>query len=170
MKTGYWVIVLILILPLFGCTDSEAQKCFNFGSEYDKSKCFVDLAKSRGKPEICEMISDNMVKDRCYTRVAYAKRDISICDKVNHFYEKEYCQALIADATQDISICYKISAEYDDMWRNRCFIYLARGKQNVSICDNISVRKTNLYPDYSDSDASNIKYICRELSEKPMEP
>ncbi|MGB9763144.1 MAG: hypothetical protein ACPLW7_03930 [Minisyncoccia bacterium] len=86
----------------------DIYNCNQKENQYDKNKCFVDLAITRENVSICNEIRDDSNRDYCYASFAVFKKDPSICDTITNVEEKDFCYSRVAIAKQDLSVCDKI--------------------------------------------------------------
>jgi hypothetical protein len=107
MKSAYLFIVLVLAFGFLGCTDSEAQGCFDKPSGYERDSCFLGLAKARNDTLLCDMLSDS--RNSCFTQVATMAKDPSICEKIEAGYERDRCYATVGKNTKNTSTCDSIT-------------------------------------------------------------
>jgi len=105
--------------------------------DYKKASCIRDIAVAKMDTNICDAIVGYQKTD-CYKNVAEAKLDYSICDEIDDSFSagadsKLMCYLSIAEKTQNMYICRRMTRGQPN-----CYVSVAKGKQDESMCDNIA--------------------------------
>lgn len=82
----------------------------------------------------CRTIADSDERNNCYQDTAINNKDLEICGKITDS-TKNSCIWNVARVKNDISICEQISALEDKEW---CYHEIAQLNKNPAICDKIS--------------------------------
>lgn len=119
-------------------TLSELEKCANLTDEFDKPRCYRNLAINKKNELICDAIPEEFEeykhRTKCYIGVAIATRDISICEKFTDDEKIVFCIHEVAIGTNNVSLCDIIPDEYTIKYH--CYLSL-RDTENKSIIDKI---------------------------------
>ncbi|VVC00675.1 Uncharacterised protein [uncultured archaeon] len=120
-------------------SNNSGQGCFDFISDEEKRKCFINAWGSPEKAD-CSTISDRNALDACRYWVATRKPDPEGCKSIADSGLLKQCLLYIAGETPSISVC----GEYSDYReKNTCLNDAAIKSQRVGTCEFIA-SDTNL--------------------------
>jgi len=115
MKKAVIVLVILLIgIFLFGCTDNEKSAL-----------------------EKCDELQSSSVIYNCYSGVAIQTKDFFICEKIPDLSFKNACNRDVAIETEDELNCEKVLELYNNE-KSMCYLQISRKKDDKTICNNIT--------------------------------
>lgn len=89
---------------VFGSTkNSSIFECEKFSEYYPNSICYLNLAKIKKNPNLCEKVSG--MYQTCYWELAKILKNPKLCENINAICEKNQC---LAEVTGNISICEEV--------------------------------------------------------------
>ncbi len=110
---------------------NDSHTCNAINDTYWKNNCHAQMAVKYTVPAQCGFIDFEDQRRRCYQEIAYATNDPELCRwTVDLHYQ---CVSKIAVALKDETICEKIFTN-DAYYKARCYLKLAKIKDDVSIC------------------------------------
>jgi len=128
--------------------------------DYKKASCIRDIAVAKMDTNICDAIVGYQKTD-CYKDVAEAKLDYSICGKIDDSFSagadsKLFCYLSLAEKTKNMYICRQMTRGQPN-----CYVSVAKGKQDASMCDNIaSVITFDTQEDLQETQDSCYDYVA----------
>ncbi len=133
---------------MYAFLDSDTSIC---EKSLDSGLCLATILKDDSK---CEFSDD---VNTCYTSVASSKEDSSICQKIENEIMQNICLATI---NKDIKHCKNIDDEsfFEDM----CFFSLSMAKNDVSICNEMKLKKQDNCIAFVNRDINKIN--CEDMS------
>lgn len=121
-----------------GVRKNDASICRKAGEQ--KNFCLLEVARATNDISLCgEMPGADEI---CYRHFAILENDVSICNrvtesgKVGKQYYIDECRAYAAEEILDTDICSNIIQT--DSWRNKCWIFMAKGSGDDSYCENVA--------------------------------
>ncbi|MFH0863313.1 MAG: hypothetical protein V1875_09860 [Candidatus Altiarchaeota archaeon] len=103
---------------------------------FSRDSCFAEVAIRLNDSGVCERMLGN--RGRCYSAMAMRLGNISFCDKIETPDLRLGCQIEMAVWAGDASICPKV-AGINVSRGDECFMKLALGLGDASLCGNISL-------------------------------
>ncbi|MBI2572887.1 hypothetical protein HYV86_03450 [Candidatus Woesearchaeota archaeon] len=118
--------------------NNETKGCKTISDPYWKNNCHFQMAQQTTISTECGFIQFGEQRSRCYQELAYAINDYKLCIwTIDPYYQ---CVTKIAVQTQNESTCNKIFNS-DELYRARCFVQVAKAKNDPSICAKASFSK-----------------------------
>jgi len=166
------IIILVILLIILAIPFIPVGKRWYFDRQWNIDTNYMEGAKIKKDPNVCEKMEIGTRKDYCYIGVAGAMKNIFICDKVLRDYLKNSCYKEVAKAKKDINTCELIKdiADKDDCYtvvavehkepelcektteggysildhRGSCYRDVAIAKQDLSLCEKITQDDINV--------------------------
>jgi len=111
MGRGLVAGIIFLIVLLGGYivyTIFFADPCKNLPIA-QADNCYIDISVEKGKPSICEEITESNLEKRdiCFKEVATQINDATLCEKIIGENRVSECYSEIAAETDNLSLCEK---------------------------------------------------------------
>ncbi|MCK5412893.1 MAG: hypothetical protein KAI57_00805 [Candidatus Pacebacteria bacterium] len=132
---------------MYAFLDNDASLC---DKRLDSELCSAIILKD---DSICETSSDI---DACYSSVASSKKDVSSCEKFNDESMQNFC---ISSVEMNIEYCKNM--EDEDVFKEMCFLNIAKGKNDVSIYSELKSENKNNCIAFVNKDKNEMN--CGEL-------
>lgn len=111
----------------------------------DKGECYMGVAESSGKGEICESLHQFPVYDfqieNCFENAAITSGNIEYCKKLKYDYDQIRCIGKVGESKADIKLCNKLKEDYDlisvggKSYFEDCVIAVAKRLKSTEYCD-----------------------------------
>ncbi|MBS3058417.1 MAG: hypothetical protein J4478_03360 [Candidatus Diapherotrites archaeon] len=118
-------------------SDSELSACKTTNDPESKLNCFVNLAISRNKVEVCENAEPNVYP--CYSDFAFRTNNEQVCNQINNSTWKTLCIKRFAESNP--SLCSELKNDEMNKERDYCYSSGALKSKNGSFCQKIEDKK-----------------------------
>lgn len=111
----------------------EPEICQGIFDIQKTESCYYDLALKLNRSDICEPL-ERIQRDICLKSTALAILDVALCEDISSTEWKNNCY----DSISDLGYPFLCRYMEDVYWMDECYLRSAIGRQNSTLCENIT--------------------------------